>query len=95
MAVCRVLLMRTAVGLAFSSLVACTSLLKNPEQADIKPWPEIRSDFRVESLRARLYEYSITFAAEVDLAASGDRATGRRLQQSGATPCSGESAPSP
>jgi hypothetical protein len=70
MAVCRVLLMRTAVGLALSSLVACTSLLKTPEQADIKPWPEIRSDFRVETLRARLYEYSITFAAEVDLTAS-------------------------
>ena len=43
---------------------------QGPEQADIKPWPEIRSDFRVETLRARLYEYSITFAAEVDLSAS-------------------------
>jgi hypothetical protein len=70
MAACRVLLMRTAVGLALCSLVACTSVLKSPEQADIKPWPEIRSDFRVETLRARLYEYSITFAAEVDLTAS-------------------------
>ena len=70
MAVSRVLLMRTAVGLALCSLVACTSVLKAPEQADIKPWPEIRSDFRVETLRARLYEYSITFAAEVDLTAS-------------------------
>ena len=70
MAACRVLLMRTAVGLALCSLVACTSVLKSPEQADIKPWPEIRSDFRVETLRARLYEYSITFAAEVDLSAS-------------------------
>jgi hypothetical protein len=70
MAACRVLLMRTAVGLALCSLVACTSVLKKPEQADIKPWPEIRSDFRVETLRASLYEYSITFAAQVDLTAS-------------------------
>jgi hypothetical protein len=70
MAACRVLVMRTAVGLALCSLVACTSVLKRPEQADIKPWPEIRPDFRVETLRASLYEYSITFAAEVDLTAS-------------------------
>jgi hypothetical protein len=62
--------MPTAVGLALCSLAACTSVLKNPEQANIKPWPEIRSDFRVETLRARLYEYSITFAAEVDFTAS-------------------------
>jgi hypothetical protein len=70
MAVFRVLVMRTAVGLALCSLVACSSMLKRPEQADIKPWPEIRSDFRVETLRASLYEYSITFAAQVDLTAS-------------------------
>ena len=69
MAACRVLLMRTAVGLALCSLVACSSMLKSPEQASVKPWPEIRSDYRVETLRARLYEYSITFAAEVELAA--------------------------
>ena len=65
-----VLVMRTAVGLALCSLVACSSMLTAPEQADIKPWPEIRSDFRVETLRASLYEYSITFAAEVDFTAS-------------------------
>ena len=70
MAVFRVLVMRTAVGLALCSLVACTGVLKRPEQADIKPWPEIRSDFRVETLRASLYEYSIAFAAQVDLTAS-------------------------
>jgi hypothetical protein len=70
MAACRALVMPTAVGLALCSLAACTSVLKNPEQANIKPWPEIRSDFRVETLRARLYEYSITFAAEVDFTAS-------------------------
>jgi len=45
-------------------------MLKTPEQANIKPWPEIRSDFRVETLRASLYEYSIAFAAQVDLTAS-------------------------
>ncbi len=64
------LLMRTVVGLALCSLMACSSILKSPEQASIKTWPEIRSDYRVESLRASLYEYSITFAAEVELAAS-------------------------
>jgi hypothetical protein len=63
-------LIRTAVGLALCSLVACTSVFKTPEQADIKPWPEIRSDYRVETLRASLYEYSITFAAQVELTAS-------------------------
>jgi hypothetical protein len=41
-----------------------------PARADLKLWPEIRPDFRVETLRARLHEYSITFAAEVDLAAT-------------------------
>ena len=70
MAACRALLMRTAAGLALCSLAACTSLLPSPGQADVKPWPEVRSDYRVETLRARLYEYSITFAAEVDLTAS-------------------------
>ena len=64
------LLMRTVVGLALCSLMACSSILKSPEQASIKPWPEIRSDYRVETLRASLYEYSITFTAEVELAAS-------------------------
>ena len=62
--------MRTVAGLALCSLMACSSILKSPEQASIKTWPEIRSDYRVESLRASLYEYSITFAAEVELAAS-------------------------
>ena len=62
--------MRTAACLALSSLVACASLGKTPTQPDLKPWPEIRPDFRVETLRARMYEYSITFAAEVDLAAA-------------------------
>jgi hypothetical protein len=60
--------MRTAGCLALCSLAACTGMGKT--RPDLKPWPEIRSDFRVETLRARMYEYSITFAAEVDLAAS-------------------------
>jgi hypothetical protein len=67
---CRVALMRTAACLALSSLVACASLGKKSTQPDLKPWPEIRPDVRVETLRARMYEYSITFAAEVDLAAT-------------------------
>ena len=66
----RVALMRMAACLALSSLAACASLGKKPTQPDLKPWPEIRPDFRVESLRARMHEYSITFAAEVDLAAT-------------------------
>ena len=57
--------MRTAACLALCSLVACASLGKKSTQPNLKPWPEIRPDVRVESLRARMYEYSITFAAEV------------------------------
>jgi len=66
----RVALMRTATCVALSSLVACASLARQSTQPDLDPWPEIRSDVRVESLRARMYEYSITFAAQVDLAAT-------------------------
>ena len=43
---------------------------KKPTRPDLQPWPEIRSDFRLEPLRQRMHEYSITFAAEVDLAAT-------------------------
>ena len=62
--------MRTAACLALSSLLACASLGKKSTQPNLNPWPEIRSDVRVETLRARMFEYSITFAAEVDLAAT-------------------------
>jgi hypothetical protein len=62
--------MRAGACLTLSSLVACASLGKQSTQPDMRPWPEIRPDVRVESLRARMYEYSITFAAEVDLAAA-------------------------
>jgi hypothetical protein len=50
--------------------VACASLGKKSTQPNLKPWPEIRSDVRAETLRVRMYEYSITFAAEVDLTAT-------------------------
>jgi len=63
-------LMRTAACLALFFLAACASLGKKSTQPDLKPWPEIRPDVRMEALRARMYEYSITFAAEVDLAAT-------------------------
>jgi hypothetical protein len=65
-----VALLRTVACLALASLVACAGLGKKPTRPDLKPWPEIRPDFRVETLRVRMYEYSITFAAEVDLAAT-------------------------
>ncbi len=63
-------LMRAAACLALSSLVACAGLQKKATRPDLKPWPEIRPDFRVEALRQRMHEYSITFAAEVDVAAA-------------------------
>lgn len=54
--------------LVFSSLAACASLEKNPQRPEL--WPEVRTDYRVESLRASLREYSINFAAGVELAAT-------------------------
>src|SRR5687768_4713709 len=62
--------MRAGACLALTSLVVCASLTKQSTQPDIRPWPAIRSEVRVESLRARMYEHSITFAAEVDLAST-------------------------
>jgi hypothetical protein len=62
--------MRTAVCVALSFLVACASLSKKSTHPNLEPWPEIRSDFRMETLRVRMTEYAITFAADVDLAAS-------------------------
>ena len=63
--------MRAAVCVfLLTSLVGCASLSKKSTQPDLDPWPEIRSNFRVEALRQRMHEYSITFAAEVDLAAA-------------------------
>ena len=62
--------MRTAICLALASLVACASLDKKARRPDLTPWPEIRSDFRVDTLRMRMHEYSITFAANVDLTAT-------------------------
>lgn len=61
---------RWTACLALSSLVACASLGRKSTQPNLKPWPEIRSDVRAETLRVRMYEYSITFAAEVDLTAT-------------------------
>ena len=66
----RVALVRTAACLALVSFAACASLGKEPNRPDLEPWPEISGSFRVEALRARMHEYSITFAAEVELAAT-------------------------
>src|SRR5687768_18546834 len=61
---------RAGACLALTSLVGCASLTKQSTQPDIRPWPEIHAEVRVESLRARMYEYSITFAAEVESAST-------------------------
>jgi len=66
----RVSLMLTAACFALFALAGCAAMGKKPARPDLKPWPEIRSDFRLEPLRQRMHEYSITFAAEVDLAAT-------------------------
>lgn len=66
----RHVLIRTAACLALSGLMACAGVNKKPTRPDLSNWPEIKPDFRVESLRARLFEYSTTFAANVDLTAS-------------------------
>src|SRR3954452_5954089 len=62
--------MWTTACLALCSITACASLGKQSTRPDLNPWPEIRPDFRVESLRARMHEYSITFAAQVETAAT-------------------------
>ena len=66
----RVSLMLTAACVALSAVAGCAAMSKPPTRPDLKAWPEIRSDFRLEPLRQRMHEYSITFAAEVDLAAT-------------------------
>jgi len=64
------LLTRLTVCVAVSALSACGDLGKAPPRADVTPWPQIRDDYRVGPLRHRLQEYAMTFAAEVDLAAT-------------------------
>lgn len=65
-----VAVVRVATCLALSSVVACAGLNKKATAPDMKAWPEIRPDLHVEALRLRMHEYSTTFAAQVDLAAS-------------------------
>jgi hypothetical protein len=66
----RTLLIRLTACAGFAAIGACGGAGKTPPRADVTPWPQIRSDYRVDSLRIRLQEYSITFAADVDLAAT-------------------------
>jgi len=56
--------------LTLLSLVACATVGHQASRPDLKSWPQIRPDFRVETLRTRMHEYSVTFAADVDLAAA-------------------------
>jgi len=56
--------------LVSASFAACASFGRKPAQPDLEARPEIRADYRVEALRTHLREYSITFAAAVDLTAS-------------------------
>ena len=79
----RKLLIRLTACLALSALTACGGLGKTPPRADVAPWPQIRADYRVDTLRLRLQEYSITFAADVDLAATSieRRATDAAVQR--------------
>ncbi len=67
---CRMPAVRTALCVVLCALGGCTGLGNAPTRTNVQPWPEIQSDFRVPALRARLLEYSTTFAAEVDLAAT-------------------------
>ncbi len=62
-------LVAAAGGLAIASISACAGLNAKPEPVDLRKWPEIRTDARAEVLKARVRDYAVTFAAEVDLAA--------------------------
>ena len=66
----RALLIRLAACLALPASAACGGLGKTPPRSDVTPWPQISSDYRVDTLRIRLQEYSITFTADVDRTAT-------------------------
>ena len=56
--------------LAAMCLSSCASMQSAPPKPILSPWPDMRTDFRLEVLRGRLQEYAITFGAEIDLAAA-------------------------
>ena len=57
-------------------LSSCASMQTAPPKPNLSPWPDMRTDFRLEVLKGRLQEYAITFGAEIDLvAASIERRT--------------------
>jgi hypothetical protein len=66
----RILLIRLTACLALPAIAACGGLGKTPPRSNVTPWPQIRDDYRVDTLRIRLQEYSITFAADVDSTAT-------------------------
>ena len=66
--------------LALSFVAACAS--SSNAKPDLSPWPEIWPDFRAGALRLRMHEYSITFAAAVDLASTSiEQRTGDATSQ--------------
>jgi len=62
-------LLRGTLCVALCGAVACVGMGKKPPRPALQNWPEIRSDFSAEALKLRMQEYTVTFAAEVDLAA--------------------------
>lgn len=64
----RFLLKHMAALLALFFLASCAST--QAPRPDLRPWPEIQPDFAVAALRLRMHEYSVTFAAQVDLTAT-------------------------
>jgi hypothetical protein len=50
---------RIAACLVLSSLAGCAGVIPKGTAPDLKPWPEIRPDYRVETLRPRMHEHSM------------------------------------
>jgi hypothetical protein len=51
-------------------LSSCASMQTSAPKPNLSPYPDIRTDFRLEVLKGRLQEYATTFGAEIDLVAA-------------------------